>query len=1232
MYVPIKYCFFVSSAWQHVDCMGIDRQNIPDEYHCEACKPRPVDRIRARALQLLKRKEQQNFLLLNNPKGLTPQQLAATTPLPIDGLPAHIALVGNVLPLETQLPTTNHIAKSSKAKPSNAKSRKPISNSGDPSVAANNKRKRSESSSRGSLNGKRRDSKKVSNSKRRSTKQSANPAQSTSNSADSNLRQWIENYETAMTNHYSPELRARLQAIGKQQQQQNVGHHPHLKNVHQLESGKCTIVPHAGGKILISTLDLIPTQPVIEIQGKYMLSGQYKQQQHIGGQAGRNPGPFLFFYRLPNDGPEICVDTRTYGNEARFVRRSCRPNAEILHTIEKGTIHLYIVSLTLIRSSTEITIRHEPHDLIGISDASLTAPTSTICACGLTKDCVFSSIPPAAPELIQTPLSPKTVTSPLPTKPNRVNGNLILDDSGLAATPVPPPPPPNNNKINYKRNKSTQNRNRSTSSSGDSNAGMLSPTHQHMYTNIPISATSAAHIQMVSDPAGFYMSSSSSSPPVSLASPSLPSPIAGQAASNLLTSPITYQQVTNQGHPALPMEIVQSPQHTPHHQAHQQSTEIHPITKQMVELPPATIHLVPAIPKQTPPVSPAPTPFNTGGFASPPPSSVIQLSICTTITTSTASVPSPILPPATLSLVPTPTVENYPNQSTQFLVVPDVEPLITVTAMQQQSLRPSSLILDELTTTETLAESPRSQTRDEPPLSPPLPKITSPIKSPAKNIPPPPSSSSHKKSPRKTTLSFSEDSSSMAGDEHPTTRKEQETSQATTSTPVKRLTSEESKKMTREERKMQAIMKAFEKMEKNQLRKQELKQNKCSSASMTNAPSSVAPTQRPSEASPTSNNGTTGTNDDQSHTARDTSPSKKSSSQSQRRKKRKGTKSYPHTTQTRKKTRNHSNSGDSDVPTSEDSTTLLSPNISISTNYPNTASFIPARSSPNENHHKSDTAAASMLISLASHCKTLEGGDDNARQMNSPIHNIRRSLSDQTTPPSFPLSSACMFIEAAVAPFEQTNNLDNSEFKMPPKTKTKKTRMNEWLHQSVGTEPTYGSPVQHFEQEEHHNSAHIYTIPTEQASTPSSIINMPEEPQNLSMAAQRIVDFINTSTGGQDESVGSECRWTSSSVDHSNLNTSVEHSSSSQYTTPILTTVMTVPPAFPTPPMQCGSSVKKRWLRQAISEECSDDLTAPPNGYMTPLKKRRIARECSAAVAAATLTDSCPATEQVVLR
>lgn len=55
----------------------------------------------------------------------------------------------------------------------------------------------------------------------------------------------------------------------------------------------------------------------------------------------------------------ICIDCRKYGNDARFVRRSCTPNAEIRHVVGKGTIHAYIVATSVIDVDDEVTIPHE---------------------------------------------------------------------------------------------------------------------------------------------------------------------------------------------------------------------------------------------------------------------------------------------------------------------------------------------------------------------------------------------------------------------------------------------------------------------------------------------------------------------------------------------------------------------------------------------------------------------------------------------------------------------------------------------------------------------------------------------------------------------------------------------------------------------------------------------------------------------------------------------------------
>ncbi len=67
----------------------------------------------------------------------------------------------------------------------------------------------------------------------------------------------------------------------------------------------------------------------------------------------------MFFHQVPKNGMCICIDSRKYGNDARFVRRSCVPNAEIRHVVGKGTIHAYVVATAVIDVDEKVTIPHE---------------------------------------------------------------------------------------------------------------------------------------------------------------------------------------------------------------------------------------------------------------------------------------------------------------------------------------------------------------------------------------------------------------------------------------------------------------------------------------------------------------------------------------------------------------------------------------------------------------------------------------------------------------------------------------------------------------------------------------------------------------------------------------------------------------------------------------------------------------------------------------------------------
>lgn len=120
------------------------------------------------------------------------------------------------------------------------------------------------------------------------------------------LRQWIDHYEEAVTNHYSPELRARISSIRVN------GARSDVAPPTDPPPGRCRVhlQPLTGLKSLVAAIRLPADAAVVELRGKYMLSTQHR---NAGGgnpttrQHAQRPGPFLFFYRLPRDNTEVGV-------------------------------------------------------------------------------------------------------------------------------------------------------------------------------------------------------------------------------------------------------------------------------------------------------------------------------------------------------------------------------------------------------------------------------------------------------------------------------------------------------------------------------------------------------------------------------------------------------------------------------------------------------------------------------------------------------------------------------------------------------------------------------------------------------------------------------------------------------------------------------------------------------------------------------------------------------------
>ncbi|XP_058486889.1 histone-lysine N-methyltransferase SETD5 isoform X2 [Solea solea] len=197
---------------------------------------------------------------------------------------------------------------------------------------------------------------------------------------ESKIRQWTDQYEEALANQYSADVQTLLQlhraasttasktesgttmppstaqihtsvdAMDTINRTELACNHTVLGSQMQLQLGRVTRV-QKHRKILRAAKTLEPDTLIIEYRGKVML----KQQFEVNGHFFKKPYPFVLFYSKFND-VEMCVDARTFGNDARFIRRSCTPNAEVRHMISEGMIHLCIYAVTQITKDSEVTI------------------------------------------------------------------------------------------------------------------------------------------------------------------------------------------------------------------------------------------------------------------------------------------------------------------------------------------------------------------------------------------------------------------------------------------------------------------------------------------------------------------------------------------------------------------------------------------------------------------------------------------------------------------------------------------------------------------------------------------------------------------------------------------------------------------------------------------------------------------------------------------------------------
>lgn len=302
-------------VWQHVDCMGVDRNNIPESYLCELCSPRLVDKRRAIRLQTLK-KEQLDM------------EASAT---------------------DSSAEERYGSGKRGGRRPGMGRKRRDSQ-----STVPQNKRVRRRTTSEPADDKSaelRKDAQQASmqNHKPVTTKRTRR------STMDSQRNVTIDHSrEDFCRNTYSSGVLLLMSTLKQTDAASGSlsAHNPSLLK-DQISKQRYRIAQCEPGCKGIETTEVIRAgQAIAEYTGHVMLLDEYQPDKQLNMAM-----PFLLHY----EGTEslrfnFCIDSSSLGNDIRFIRCSCTPNAKVLHIIEQNAIRFFICATKSIAEGREVTI------------------------------------------------------------------------------------------------------------------------------------------------------------------------------------------------------------------------------------------------------------------------------------------------------------------------------------------------------------------------------------------------------------------------------------------------------------------------------------------------------------------------------------------------------------------------------------------------------------------------------------------------------------------------------------------------------------------------------------------------------------------------------------------------------------------------------------------------------------------------------------------------------------
>lgn len=306
-------------VWQHVECMGLDRSNIPDNYFCEKCEPRKVDVETAKALQSKKKKHLEELQKKEEKEG---------------------GKAGKRDDTIVSLKSKKKVKKKKK------------------------KKEKEKDKEEDGKEDRKKEKKKKKKDRERADSHSSDVSENARNTEEGNGRQ-----KEASLIQCTPEVEELMEEFRKNPEMFLAGaatYHGSPEDMKRIKA--CVGQVGKNGTNGVVSLEQIPAnQPIMQLAGTLSLRDKKKRNHSKQLES------FMFVYTSFCN-TELILDASSQENVARFTRKSCSPNAEIRHMIFDGVVQLYLFALKDIGSNTEVTL--------GLDFDYTAGPHPVKCACG----------------------------------------------------------------------------------------------------------------------------------------------------------------------------------------------------------------------------------------------------------------------------------------------------------------------------------------------------------------------------------------------------------------------------------------------------------------------------------------------------------------------------------------------------------------------------------------------------------------------------------------------------------------------------------------------------------------------------------------------------------------------------------------------------------------------------------------------------------------------------------